>query len=31
MRPGLDAVMEGNDVRMPQPLENLDLAIEVLF
>jgi hypothetical protein len=31
MGPRLDAVMEGNDVGMSEPLEDLDLAVEVVF
>jgi hypothetical protein len=31
MRRRLDTVVERNDVGMAEPLEDLDLAIEVLF
>ena len=28
---GLEAVMEGDDVRVPKPLENLDFAVKILL
>ena len=31
MGPRLDTIMEGNDVGMAEPLEDLDLAVEVFL